>query len=158
MQLSLRGGVEMSNQDPKFLQPGDGMNFNSMAGSLTYKATVEDTEGAFSLAVETTPPHAGLPTHVHHREDEAMYILEGEYEIVCGDKTFRATAGAFVFLPRNVPNRYQNIGGTPGKFLYITSPGGFEKFMAEMSAITTGAQPDAQKVAQTLRKYEIEMS
>ena len=44
------------------------------------------------LAIEVTPPHGGLPLHVHHQEDEAMYILEGEYEIQCGDQAFRATA------------------------------------------------------------------
>ena len=69
------------------------------------------------------PPHGGLPLHVHHREDEAMYILEGEYEIQCGDEIVRVTLGVFILLPRDTPNRYQNTGDTPGKFLHITSLG-----------------------------------
>jgi len=48
-----------------------------MGATMSYKATADDTGGAYSLAIETTPPHGGLPLHVHHREDEAMYILEG---------------------------------------------------------------------------------
>ena len=80
-----------------------------MGAKSMYKATAEDTRGAYSLAIETTPPHSGLPLHIHHREDEAMYILEGEYEIQCGDRTIRATKGTFVFLPRGIPNRFENV-------------------------------------------------
>src|SRR5215471_6826219 len=89
--------------------------------------------GAYSLAIETTPPHSGVLLHVHHREAEASYILEGEYEIQCGDRTIHAAKGAFVFLPRGVLNRFKNVTDTPGSYIYIASPGGFEKFMDQMS-------------------------
>ena len=69
----------MSLQDRglRVVQPNEGRHFNVMGAAMTYKATADDTGGAYSLAIETTPPHGGLPMHVHHREDEAMYILEG---------------------------------------------------------------------------------
>ena len=69
----------MSLQDRRLLviQPNEGRQFNVMGATISYKATADDTGGAYSLAIETTPPHGGLPLHVHHREDEAMYILEG---------------------------------------------------------------------------------
>jgi uncharacterized cupin superfamily protein len=42
--------------------------------------------------------YAPLPLlHTHHKEDEALYVLEGEYEIPCGDQTVRAKPGSFVF-------------------------------------------------------------
>jgi mannose-6-phosphate isomerase-like protein (cupin superfamily) len=127
----------------RVLQPNDGSHFTVMGAAMTYKVTADDTGGAYSLAIETTPAHGGLPLHVHHREDEAMYILEGEYEIQCGDQVIQATPGVFVFLPRDTPNRYQNIGDTPGVFLYITSPGGFEKLITETSALTDMRQVQA---------------
>jgi len=140
----------------KVVRDNEGLHFNVMGSMMTYKATVEDTGAAYSLAVEVTPALGGLPLHVHHREDEAMYILEGEYEIECGDNVFRATAGTFVFLPRDVPNRYQNVCDAPGKFLYITSPGGFEKLVEQTSLLAIGGPPDMQKVKETVHKYGVE--
>jgi mannose-6-phosphate isomerase-like protein (cupin superfamily) len=86
----------------KVVRDGQGRQFTVMGAKSMYKATAADTSGAYSLAIETTPPHSGLPFHLHHREDEAMYILEGEYEIQSGDRTIRATKGTFVFLPKGV--------------------------------------------------------
>jgi len=140
----------------KVLRPDEGRQFNVFGSVMIYKATAEDTGGAYSLALEITPPHAGLPLHVHHREDEAMYILEGEYEIQCGDQVIRAGAGAFVFLPRGVANRYQNLGDTPGKFLYITSPGGFEQVVQQTSLLMSGGHPDMQKVKDVASEGGIE--
>jgi len=143
-------------RDPKVVQPGEGRHFNVMGAMMTYKATVEDTGGAYSLAVETTAPRGGLPLHVHHHEDEAMYILEGEYEIQCGDRVFRAAPGTFAFLPRGIPNRYQNLGDEPGRFIHITSPGGFEKLVEQTSLLGEGGPPDMQQVKENAKKYGVE--
>jgi mannose-6-phosphate isomerase-like protein (cupin superfamily) len=146
----------MTVQSFKVLQSGEGRHFNVFGSTITYKVTAEDTGGAFSLALETTEPHAGIPLHVHHREDEAMYILQGEYEIECGDHLIRVGAGAFVFLPKYVPNRYQNLGDTPGKFLYITSPAGFEKVVEKTSALMGSSGPDMQRVKATAHDHGID--
>ena len=148
--------MQTKGRSLKVVRAGEGLHFNVLGAMMTYKATVEDTGAAYSLAVEVTPPHGGLPLHVHHREDEAMYILEGEYEIQCGDDVFQATAGTFVFLPRDVPNRYQNVGDAPGRFLYITSPGGFEKLVEQVSLLSIGAPPDMQKIKEMGLKYGVE--
>jgi mannose-6-phosphate isomerase-like protein (cupin superfamily) len=140
----------------KVVRNSEGRQFTVMGAKTMYKATAEDTRGAYSLAIETTLPHSGLPLHVHHREDEAMYILEGEYEIQCGDRTIRATKGTFVFLPRDVPNRFENVTDAPGSYIYITSPGGFETFMEQMSKAAASDPVDMGKVSQAMRKNGIE--
>jgi mannose-6-phosphate isomerase-like protein (cupin superfamily) len=139
----------------KVLQADEGRHFNVFGSAVTYKATAEDTGGGFSLAVETTPPRGGIPSHIHSREDEAMYILEGEYEIECGDQVFRATANTFVFLPRNVSNGYRNVGDAAGKFLHITSPAGFEDVVQETSLLMSGGPPDMEKVKGVARDHGI---
>ena len=148
----------MNTQDRnhKVIRADAGRCFNVMGSLMSYKVTAEDTGGAYSLAVEITPPHGGLPLHLHHQEDEAMYILEGEYEIQCGDQVFRATADTFVFLPRDIPNRYQNLGDTPGKFIHITSPGGFEKLVEQTSLLCASGPPDMQRVKETAKQYGVE--
>jgi hypothetical protein len=61
-----------------------------------------------------------------------------------------------VFLPIDVPNRYQNVGDAPGRFLYITSPGGFEKLVEQTSLLSIGATPDMQKIKEMGLKYGVE--
>ncbi len=141
----------------KVVHSGEGSELNVMGAKTLYKATAKDTGGAYSLSVDITPPHGGLQLHVHHREDEAMFILDGEYEIQCGDQTVRATKGAFVFLPRGIPNRFKNITDAPASYLYITSPGGFETFMREMENLTSSGTPDPEKIKALLQAHEIEM-
>jgi mannose-6-phosphate isomerase-like protein (cupin superfamily) len=148
--------MSLPHRSLRVLQPNEGSHFTVMGAEMAYKVTAEDTGGAYSLAIETTPPHGGLPLHVHHREDEAMYILDGEYEIQCGDQVVRATPGVFVFLPRDTPNGYKNIGDTPGRFLFITSPGGFERLIAETSALMAQGPPDMGHVMSVAQRYGVE--
>jgi uncharacterized RmlC-like cupin family protein len=97
-----------------------------------------------------------LPLHVHHSEDEAIYILEGEYEIQCGNQLVNATPGTFVFLPRHVPNSYRNITDSPATFLYITSPGGFERFIEQVDLMSKSGSPDMDKMVKAAREHGIE--
>ena len=57
--------------------------------------------------------------HTHHKEDEALYVLEGEYEIQCGDQTVRAKPGSFVFAPRDIPHNLTNVSTGPSTVLGI---------------------------------------
>jgi len=138
------------------VKPEEGPRFEVFGSVTLFKATAESTGGAFSVLLETTAPNGGLPLHVHHREDEAMYILEGEYEIQCGDRVFKAGAGTFVFLPRNTPNRYTNLGDAPGKFLQIICPGGFESVVAQTSEVFSSGPPDFAKIAAIGQKHGVE--
>jgi len=94
---------------------------------------------------------------MHHREDEAMYILEGEYEIQSGDRTIRATKGTFVFLPKGVPNRFENVTDGLGSYMYITSPGGFETFMEQMCKAAASDPVDMSKVLEIFGNHGVEL-
>jgi mannose-6-phosphate isomerase-like protein (cupin superfamily) len=61
------------------------------------KASQHSTGGA--LSIFETSIGAGPPLHVHDREDESFYVLDGELSVRCGDDAFEAAAGSFVFLP-----------------------------------------------------------
>src|SRR5436305_14365092 len=87
-----------------FLAPGDGDAIWFLRNRMTVKATAETTGGAFGLVETQIAPGFSPPLHVHHREDEAFYVLEGEVTMRCGERSFRATAGSFAWLPRDVPH------------------------------------------------------
>lgn len=93
---------------------------------MTVKATAATTGGAFGLVESLIAPGFSPPLHVHHREDESFYVLEGEVTMRCGERTFRATAGSFVFLPRDVPHTFVVEGGVPARMLTLLTPGGGE--------------------------------
>ena len=67
------------------------------------KATAADTGGSLTVLDVTDPPGVKAPMHVHHREDEAFWVLEGEVTFEVGGQTIEASAGDFVFGPRDIP-------------------------------------------------------
>src|SRR3712207_6185346 len=99
---------------------------------MTFKAVGEDTGGAYALTDSVVPPGGGPPPHIHHREDEAFWVLEGELEVMVGETTFRAGAGSFVHLPKDIAHTYENVGTGAARFLTLIVPAGLERFFEEV--------------------------
>jgi mannose-6-phosphate isomerase-like protein (cupin superfamily) len=76
------------------------------------KASRHSTGGA--LTVIETSIGGGPPMHVHDREDECFYVLDGELSVRCGGDAFGAAAGSFVFLPRGRPHQFWAVGPSAG--------------------------------------------
>jgi quercetin dioxygenase-like cupin family protein/ketosteroid isomerase-like protein len=125
------------SQDTQLLPPmttrdGEGEAlwwFNCLA---EIKVTAEDTGGLMSIIEITEPPNAEAPLHVHQREDEGFWILDGSATFEVGDATIEAHAGDYAFGPRGIPHRY-TVGPDGCRMLFIMTPGGFENLVREMS-------------------------
>lgn len=101
-------------------------------GSLAIiKATADQTGGRFTL-VEVRENEGEAPLHVHHREDESFWVIEGEIEFQVGGDSVSAGPGSFVFGPRDVPHRYTVKKG-PARMLFLFTPGGFEELLRATS-------------------------
>lgn len=96
------------------------------------KATAANTGGQMTVIDVTDPPGVEAPLHVHHREDEAFWVLEGRVTFEVGGETIEASAGDFVFGPRDVPHRY-SVGDAGSRMLFVLSPGGFEDLVRATS-------------------------
>ena len=107
--------------------------------TIAILATASDTNGVLGAIEVASPGGAVPPLHVHHREDEAFYVVEGEYSVFIGDDVTTASPGTWVWGPRDVPHGYQ-IHSERGRHLSLTMPGGFEAFFEE---VATFATPDA---------------
>ena len=116
-----------------------------------------DTDGEYSVVEETVPPGGGVPLHIHHREDEIFYVLDGEFEVRCGERTFMASRGTQGVALRNVPHSFRNVGSTDATILITLRPGGFEGFFDEIDALPRDTAPDMQQVAAIARKYDVEL-
>jgi quercetin dioxygenase-like cupin family protein len=116
------------------LNAGEGLT-----GDTSLKASRVSTGGALTLIESDTD--GGAPPHVHHREDEAMYILEGEITARAGDQQFRASRGGFLFMPRGEEHEW-DVVGERALVLILAAPAGLEEFLAEFHAAPDWAGRD----------------
>jgi mannose-6-phosphate isomerase-like protein (cupin superfamily) len=116
--------------------------------TVVIRASAETTGGAFTV-IEEVPPMVDTPLHVHEKEDELFYVLEGEHIVQCGDQEFHLGPGGVVFLPRGIPHSQRRVVPGEGRLLVLTSPAGFEGFFRELAeAERTGTLgPDAYAAA-----------
>ena len=111
------------------LQEGEGEAWWWLGVSLaTIKATGKQTGGRYALVEVLEPEGEEAPLHVHHREGEAFWVLEGELTFEVGEKTIKASPGSFLFGPKGIPHRY-TVDSGPARLLFILSPAGFEEFI-----------------------------
>ena len=142
---------------PKDLQAGKGRVLSVLGERVTLKLTGEESENICAVVEISTPPQVGPPLHVHQREDEAFYVLEGMYEVRVGGRVVPAPPGTFAFLPRTIPHRYTNVGYRTGKLLVTITPAGFERFFEELSLLGPDALADRERIGSIGRKYGLEI-
>jgi hypothetical protein len=79
-------------------------------------------------------PGSGPPPHIHHRVDEVYCLLEGELEVLNGDRTFMANAGSVFHIPKGTLHAWRNVTTKPARTLLFIAPSGFEGFCEEAGA------------------------
>jgi quercetin dioxygenase-like cupin family protein len=127
--------------------------------TIAVLASANDTNGVLGAIEVAGPAGAVPPLHVHHREDEAFYVLDGDYSVFIGDEVIRASPGVWVWGPRGVPHGYQ-IHSERGRHLSLTMPGGFEAFFEEVAAVaTSSAEPrnEMGRLVEVAARYGVEL-
>jgi hypothetical protein len=96
--------------------------------------------------------------HRHLQEDEAFYILEGEYEIYSQDGLItHAGPGTYVLVHQGTIQGYRCAGPGPGRMLVIGSPGGIERFFAELDHLARAGEYEPGKVGAAAARHHIEV-
>jgi quercetin dioxygenase-like cupin family protein len=151
--------------DSGIIRAGEGRAVWVVGDHYTIKASGEDTGGAFTLIEVRVPPQSGPPPHIHCREDEAFYVLEGEFEVHIDDQRLTAGPGSWVTLARGTLHHFKNIGSTPAKLLILATPAGLDQFFLEAGRAATDPAPesgaatpeDIEKLLKIAPKYGIEI-
>jgi mannose-6-phosphate isomerase-like protein (cupin superfamily) len=100
------------------------------------------TGGRFSVVEHPIQPRAlASPLHTHATEDEYSFVLEGTVGVQVGDQVFTAGPGAVVVKPRGVPHAFWNPTDAPVRLLEVISPGGFERYVADLAPFLPPAAP-----------------
>ena len=125
---------------PFVLKKGEGQSVWSLGGRFTLKVTEADADKRFSLvealAFRSTEP----PLHIHHNEDEAWYLLDGQMTFYVGDEVLEAKAGTFVYAPSGLAHSF-TVDVEPTRVLVFASPAGFEHFALELGKPATSDKP-----------------
>ena len=146
-------------------QPGEGHTIAVVGDVYRFLATGEDTDGKYAMWEAIVPPGGGPPPHVHSREQEGFYILEGEITLQIGDKRRVATAGMFANMPVGTPHSFKNESDKPAKMLITVAPAGLEQMFFEVGVpvvqgATTAAPPKKEEIEKLLAvapRYGIEI-
>ena len=149
--------------EPYILTREAGQSIWFLGTLMTLKATGEQSNGAYGLIEQVLPPGFASPLHVHHREDEAFYLLEGEATFTCGEQTMKAKPGSYIFFPRDIPHWFCIQGNQPARLLQFNFPAGLENFFVEVGepapelTLPPAGPLDVEKLTSTAVKYDIEI-
>ena len=146
--------------------PNDGgKKINVLGIPMVIRIHGRDTGGVVSAVESHDVPGGGPPPHIHHREDESFFVLEGEITFLLGEQKVVAKPGTFVQGPRGIPHAFKNESNSPARMLIHVTPPGFEHFIREIgrSVPTFDSPPlpvtpdDIQKLLAVAPKYGIEL-
>jgi mannose-6-phosphate isomerase-like protein (cupin superfamily) len=142
----------------KLVGPDDGAE--GFLGSIGVRFLVDGVEAGerFSLVEHPMSARAlAAPLHLHTREDEYSFVLEGRMGALLGDDVVEAGPGDLVFKPRNQWHTFWNAGEEPCRILEIISPAGFEQFFRELSDMGGAIAAEPEALAALNQRYGLEM-
>ncbi len=124
------------------------------------RLTGAETGGTLAVVEATSPAGPAAPLHVHRREDETFYVLEGELTLLIGDQVHRAGPGSLVHAPRDVAHTFA-VESPTARWLVISCPAGVEEFVARLGTPADApgepVAPDAERVAAVAAAFGIEI-
>ena len=129
-------------------------------GSIGVRFMIDGAEAGQRLSLVEHPmsPRAlAAPLHLHNREDEYSYVLQGRMGALLGDDVVEAGPGDLVYKPRGQWHTFWNAGDEPARILEIISPAGFEQFFAELGPLAAGGAPDPEAMGELCARYALDM-
>lgn len=140
--------------------PGEGPATWAMDSLFERLVSATETGGAFGLSLVTQPPGVATPLHVHTREAEAFFVLDGTMTYRAGDALHRLVPGSFIYLPEGVPHAFRVTGTSPVRFLGLAVPGGLMSLYDDVGLPAAERRlpgPDGQPMEQEIQRWN-EMS
>ena len=133
---------------------GEGERIWIVGDTMTLKATEQTTGGSLVLLENLTAPGGGPPPHIHTREDEFWYVIDGTFEIRIGEEVHALGPGGFAYAPRGTVHNFRNIADTPSRVLVGFTPGGMGGLFRESGQPATDDGPappfDEEELARTI--------
>ncbi|MGZ5296801.1 MAG: quercetin 2,3-dioxygenase [Actinomycetota bacterium] len=157
----------MSSTDEPDLRPaGEREALWILGGLYTFRALGAETGDAYTLVEVLGPTGLAVPLHLHEREAEGFYVIDGEVTFVIGDERIDGTVGDFAFAPVAVPHAFR-FESPEARILLLLTPGagGHESLFRDIGepAITNAippppeAPPDLERLASIAERHGTKM-
>jgi uncharacterized protein (TIGR03067 family) len=146
---------------PIFFHDHQGIDFSPNPNEeIFYKVTGDNTDGLFDYFDMRVGHLEGFPLHIHMKQHETFHVFEGELLLQIEQDFFVAKEGDFVMVPKNVLHTFTNVRRKPARTTGVISPGGFDKFVGEMMAMTKagGGRQDPKKVEEICARHDQKFS
>src|SRR5580765_5592921 len=136
---------------PTLRPPTEGRTIAVVGDVYRFLATGEDTGGHYALWEAIVPRGGGPPPHVHSREEEGFFVLEGEITFTVNGEGVVAAAGTFANMPVGTPHSFKNESDRPAKMLLAVAPAGLEQMFFEVGVplaegATTASPPSKEEI------------
>jgi quercetin dioxygenase-like cupin family protein len=150
---------------PTFRKPARGRAIAVVGDVYRFLATGEETNGKYAMWEAIVPPGGGPPPHIHSREEESFYILEGEITFTVGEQRIVVTQGMFANMPVGSLHSFKNTSEKLARMIISVAPAGLEKMFFEFGVpLAEGAaealpptQEEIDKLLQIAPNYGIEI-
>jgi quercetin dioxygenase-like cupin family protein len=143
------------SRHPVINAPPQGRTIAVVGDVYRFLATGDNTNGKYALFEALVPPGGGPPPHVHSREEEGFYVLEGEITFTINGERVVATAGMFANMPVGTLHSFKNESDRPARMLISVAPAGLEKMFFEVGVplaegATTALPPIKEEIEKLL--------
>jgi quercetin dioxygenase-like cupin family protein len=150
---------------PTIRPPAAGRRIAVVGEVYRFLAVGDETDGKYAMFEAFVSPGGGPPPHVHGREEESFYVLDGRVTFQVGDERFVAEAGTFLNVPVGSLHSFRNESDAPAKMIVSAAPAGLEKMFFEVGrpvpddAVTAPppTEADVAKLLAAAPRYGIEI-
>ena len=125
----------MTERPPRIALPGTSPTYAVVGDYYTFLATGEDTNGRYAFFEAAVFPGGGPPPHIHSREEEGFYVLEGEVAFYVDGNRQAVGPGTMLNVPVGTLHSFKNETDRPAKMLIWAAPAGIEKMFQEVGTL-----------------------
>lgn len=153
------------NHPPITRKPAEGRRIGVVDDLYRFLATGEETDGKYAMWEANVPPGGGPPPHVHSREEESFYVLEGQMTFQLGDDRFVVEAGTLLNMPVGSLHCFKNECDQPARMILSVAPAGLDKMYFDVGqpvaddalSAPPPSQADIEKLLEAAPRYGIEI-
>jgi mannose-6-phosphate isomerase-like protein (cupin superfamily) len=139
---------------PLIVAPEDALSIQPFGLEMQVLLSRESTGGAISVIMVSHKPGEGPPDHLHHTQEECIFVVDGNYDVTIGNVTRTVGPGTMLFIPRGCIHRFKNIGTTTGRMLDWSLPGGQDDYFRAISDMAAGAGFSSERAMEISRQYD----
>ncbi|MDC1162126.1 cupin domain-containing protein [Tenacibaculum sp.] len=136
--------------ETRLLEPNEGDKTIITGFDAVFKTDKKITGDLLDYFELTVPAEKGAPLHIHHKNDESLHVLEGEFTFQVDDTVSKALPGTFIYIPRGTAHKFTNVGTTEGRLIGTFTPAGTYEFFHKLTGL---GKDDFEEIQAYSRKY-----